>query len=139
MNSKGFTLIEMLITIAIVAILAAIAIPSYQNFVLKSRRSDGTAALLKLQLKQEKFRANCRFYAGTLGAADNCGTDSVASSLNFSTSSEEGFYTIAVTAATGNSYTITADPIGVQAADSACDPIQYVYPAGTKSPADCWD
>lgn len=139
MNSKGFTLIEMLIAVAIVAILAAIAMPSYQDSIMKSRRSDGIAALLKLQLAQEKFRSNCRFYAGTFAAADNCGVDAANSSLNFSTTSEEGFYTISVTAAAGNGYTITADPIGSQAADGDCDPLQYIYPAGIKSPADCWD
>ncbi|AOS97523.1 Fimbrial protein precursor [Microbulbifer aggregans] len=139
MNSKGFTLIELMIAVAIVAILAAIAVPSYQDSVRKSRRSDATAALLRLQLEQEKLRANCRFYAGTLAGAESCGTDAASSSLNFSTASEKGFYNISVTAASGNGYTITADPTGSQAADTDCDPIQYVYPAGTKTPAGCWD
>ncbi|WP_295801755.1 type IV pilin protein [uncultured Microbulbifer sp.] len=139
MRSKGFTLIEMLITVAILAILAAIAVPSYQQFILKSRRSDGMSALLKLQLEQEKFRANCRFYAEKLGTADSCGADAANSALNFSDTSEDGYYTIAVTAASGNGYTITADPVGRQAVDTDCDPLKYEYPAGIKSPADCWD
>lgn len=139
-NARGFTLIEMVIAVAIVAILAAIAVPSYQESVRKSRRPDGMAALLKLQLAQEKFRANCRFYAENLTTTGNtCGTKSADSSLKFSDTSEEGFYSIAITAASGNGYTITADPVGSQAADSDCDPLQYVYPAGTKTPAGCWD
>lgn len=139
MKNRGFTLIEMLITVAIVAILAAIAVPSYQQFILKSRRSDGMSALLKLQLEQEKFRANCRYYAGTLAGVDSCGADSANSSLNFSSTSEDGYYNIAINESTGNHYIITADPIGPQAADSDCDPLTYEYPAGIKSPVDCWD
>ncbi|GAA5526174.1 hypothetical protein Maes01_02769 [Microbulbifer aestuariivivens] len=138
-NSRGFTLIELLITIVIVTILASIAIPSYQQSVTKSRRADGISALLRLQLEQEKFRANCRFYAGALGNANSCGTDAANSTLAFSTTSEAGYYTIAITAAAGNGYTITADPTGAQAGDTTCDPLSYTHPAGTKSPAGCWD
>jgi type IV pilus assembly protein PilE len=137
-STRGFTLIELLVVITIVGILVAMAVPSYQQHVLKSRRADGTAALLKLQLAQEKFRANCRFYAGGFGnAVPPCAASAGASTLDFSTSSENNFYTIAIAAADGNSYTITADPKNQQASDSACDPIQITYPAGDRTPAGC--
>jgi len=135
MKNQGFTLIELMIVVVIVAILAAVALPSYQDSVRKSRRADGIAALLKLQLAQEKFRANCPLYADTLAGADSCN----AGTLNFSTSSEGGYYTIAITAAGGNTYNITADPQNSQASDGDCDPIGFTYPAGTKTPAGCWD
>ena len=135
---RGFTVIELMVVVAIVGILAAIAVPSYQEYMLKSRRADGTAALLKLQLAQEKFRANCRFYAGALGNADGCGANAGASTLDFSATSDSDLYTIAITAADGNSYTITADPKNRQAVDVSCDPIQFSYPDGAKTPAGCW-
>ena len=51
---RGFTLIELMITVAVIAIISAIAIPSYQNHILKSRRSEAITQLLQAQLKQEK-------------------------------------------------------------------------------------
>ena len=138
-QQKGFTLIELMMVVAVVAVLAAIAVPSYQNSVQKAKRADGIAALTKLQLAQEKFRANCAFYATNLGAGNTCGTSSGASTVLFSATSDEGFYNISVTAATGNSYTIQADPTGSQAGDTSCDPMTYTHPTGVKGPAGCWD
>jgi type IV pilus assembly protein PilE len=125
-SSRGFTLIELLVIISIVGILIALALPSYQEHVMNSRRADGFAALLKLQLAQEKFRANCPVYASVLGDEPSCAN----STLVFSTSSENNFYTIAIAAANGNSYEITADPKNQQASDTACDPIRVTYSGG---------
>jgi type IV pilus assembly protein PilE len=60
MNKKkqGFTLIEVIITMAIVAILTTIAVPTYQSSVRKSRRIEAIATLLDIQLRQEKWLAN---------------------------------------------------------------------------------
>ena len=52
--NRGFTLVELMIVVAIVAILAAIGYPSYQNSVQKSRRADGRAALQEAAARQER-------------------------------------------------------------------------------------
>ena len=51
-NSRGFTLLELMVVVAVIAILASIAYPSYQNFVMQSRRSDAIEGLLSAQLRQ---------------------------------------------------------------------------------------
>src|SRR5210317_2023145 len=99
MKTAGFTLIEMMIAVAIIGILAAIAYPSYQNSILKSRRSDGIATALAVQVAQERFRGSCRFYAQTIGATDVCGANAGASTVAGPTASAEGFYNLSILAA----------------------------------------
>jgi type IV pilus assembly protein PilE len=68
MRSRGFTLLELMIACAIVAILAAIAYPSYVNSVQKSRRSEATAALLGVASQMERYNTEKGTYAtATLG------------------------------------------------------------------------
>jgi type IV pilus assembly protein PilE len=67
---QGFSLIELLTALAIVAILATITVPSFSGLVARSRRSDAISALLRVQLAQERWRANNLTYApglSTLG------------------------------------------------------------------------
>lgn len=108
----GFTLLELVITVSIVGILAAVAYPSYVSSVRKARREDGIAALLEVQLAQEKWRANNPSYTSTL---TNLGFNAASNAT-----SRDGYYTINVTAASATAFTATAAPKSgtAQASDS---------------------
>ena len=145
-SQRGITLLELMIVVSIIGILAAIAYPSYQDSVRKSRRADGMAALANVQLAQQKLRSNCRFFAGAVGAAEVCGADASASVVRASAMSEDDWYAITVTNASGTGYTATATPQGDQVNDSAqgaaCTLVLTVNaanPNGIRTPAACWD
>lgn len=133
----GFTLMELMITVAIIAILASIAYPAYQDSVTRARRADAKAALLSLQQAQEKFRANCIEYADNIVSAGNreCDTDTDTYSLEFSSTSPDDFYNLSISAANSTSYTITATAKGAQAGDSECK-IFSIDQDGNKSSKD---
>ncbi|MEQ9022716.1 MAG: type IV pilin protein [Pseudomonadales bacterium] len=57
-RSSGFTLVELMIAVVIIAILAAFAVPSYQSFVLESKRAEGTTALMRIMDMQERYYTN---------------------------------------------------------------------------------
>lgn len=107
-SSKGFSLVELLVVIAIVGILIAVGYPSYSDFVKKSRRTDGTLALMEATQAMERCKSTQFTYATcTLsGALQN---------------SPEGYYTIALSPApTASSFTIVATPQAIQLNDKEC-------------------
>jgi len=144
---KGFTLVELLITVAIVAILATIAYPAYQEFIKKSRRADAHSALLALQLAQENLRGSCKHYAlGGIGSNSCDPGDPDNTTVKGSATSKDGYYQLTidgVVSSAGNSYRLVATPVGKQAVDSVCNPITLEvntsYPNGFKAPDRCWE
>lgn len=116
---RGFTLIELMIAVAVVGIIAAIAYPSYTEYVARGRRAQMTAELLAAQQWMERFYTeNLRYDKTGAGTAT---TDSTQFPARFSTSPRAGegnaAYTIALTAVTSQSYTITATRTGAMAND----------------------
>ena len=135
-GANGFTLMEVMITVVIVAILAGIAYPTYTRFVAETRRSDATIALSQLAAQQEKFFTDCGGYAGGIGVGPGrvcppalgspAGTiDTATVSINAGGITREGHYQITITPGpTGTlatSYTLTATPtpLGTQALNDA--------------------
>jgi len=128
---QGFTLIELMIVVAVIGILSAIAYPSYKSYILKSRRADAKNALLDLAAREERVFSNTNSYsldAPTLGY----GTGS-AWPFNINSSGSAFYQLRVVTDATG--YMARAIPIGTQTADTACLEFR-IYADGTKSNVD---
>ncbi len=67
-EQRGFSLIELMIVVVIIAVLAAIAYPNYQQYLLKSGRSDGHAKLMQVMQAQERFYSQNQSYTDNLGA-----------------------------------------------------------------------
>ena len=130
---RGFTIIEIVIACAVVAILAAIAYPSYVNTIQKSRRSDATSALLGAAGQLERYFTERNTYAtATLGSGGV-----------YPSTTQNGYYTLSFGAKTATTYTLNAAPRGPQAAD-ACGTFTYTdsgvkgVSGGTKPAVDCW-
>ena len=115
---RGVTLIELVVVIMIVGILAAVAVPSYRNYVIRSQRSDAKDALLALATQLEKHYLQCNDYGNTLGVAPNC----VGRVVQGANASENGWYTLAIFAPDATGFTATATAVAGknQAQDLDC-------------------
>jgi type IV pilus assembly protein PilE len=112
-KNKGFTLVELMITVAIVGILASIAIPAYSDHVAKSRRADAKAALSQLAQAMERYYTEKSTYVGaTVGSGANAIFPSEAP-LDGGTK----YYDLSISAQTATNFQVTATPKGPQAGD----------------------
>ena len=106
---NGFTLIEMMIVVAVIGILAAIALPSYRQYVVRAARVEAQAELLELASLQEKIFLNSTAYTANVATAYN-GT--AAGGLGrTSAATKDGRYGLALTVPTGaQTFVLTATP-----------------------------
>lgn len=146
MNQRGFTLVELMIVVAIIGILAAIAYPNYSQYILKSHRTDAKSALTYASQRMERFYTERMTYnAASLGSA---------SSDIAKTTSPDNYYTIAFDSnptsnspcsgtrtsnPSANAYRLCATPTGVQSSDT-CG-VFSLSNTGQKTPttASCWN
>lgn len=137
LTTRGFTLIEVMIVVVIISILAAIALPSYQQYVQKSRRVDAKETLLRMATLQERFFFQESRYSKTIAELGGA-------------VSPEGWYNITLTNedpctdAVCNNFKLTATPVdpGPQKADARCTSFIITQTleqtaTGTDS-ANCW-
>lgn len=131
---QGVTLIELMVVVAIIAILAAIAYPSYRNQIMRSHRAEAKAALLQVQVAQEKFFLQNNTYASALNAT-NMGLG-YTSTTPFTTNN---YYQLALSNFTATTYSVTATAKNSQAADTHCATFT-IDQTGSRSATntDCW-
>jgi type IV pilus assembly protein PilE len=123
---KGFTLIEVMIVVAVLAILATIAVPSYQGTIRKTKRAEAKGALLENVLRLERCYTVSSTYIDCAGV--NLGN------------TEKGYYTIAFDATpTQTTYILSATAVGGQANDTDCAEFN-INEKGVKTAtsANCW-
>lgn len=134
-GSSGFTLVELMIVVAIVTILAMIAIPSYTSQMRKSRRTEARTALLDLAAREERFFSTNSAYTNTPASLGY-----VALPQNVG----NNYYQIDVPAASATAFTATATPINDQVNDTSCGTFS-IDNTGTQSVtgaagiATCWN
>jgi type IV pilus assembly protein PilE len=115
-RNRGFSLIELMIAVAILAIIISIALPGFLDSIRKGRRAEGFAALAAVQQAQERWRGANTAYTDNLTAAPPTG-------LGIGTNTANGRYTLSLdapTATAATTYTIIATAAGSQLSDSRC-------------------
>lgn len=126
----GVTLIELMIVVAVVAILAAIAYPSYRNQIIKSHRAEAKTELLEIQVAQEKYFLQNNQYGSLVDLGLSTGADYL---------TPNGYYKISFTEQSATAYTVKATGQGSQADDATCGDFT-ISSTGVKTPttSGCW-
>ena len=136
-QNKGFTLIELMIVVAVLGVIVAIAMPSFLEQIRKANRSDGKQALFDVAAKLEQYYQDNKGYPTASNMALLGYAGATFTSL-------EGYYTIGFTAVpTATTYTIRAVPIAPQDEDTNCatfglNHLGVKTITGTSSVDRCW-
>lgn len=141
----GFTLIELMVAVAILGILASVALPSYQNYVRQSNRAIAKSLLYENAQFMERFYTQNNQYDATVGAdgVANRGGDDIAVALPLTQSPRNGTvqYNISLQAVTDNTFILQAIPTGTMAGD-LCGTLTLTH-TGVQGAdgniADCWN
>ena len=144
LRAHGFSLIELLIALAVVGVLTAIAVPSYQNYMRNAYRAEARTALMEAAQWMERHFSMTQSYAVSSqgGAIDNAAL--AAASLAVTPRQGTARYNISFAAGPDQtSYTLRAVPTGPQAPDARCGTLtltnlQVRGISGTGTVADCW-
>ncbi|BAL95028.1 type IV pilin protein [Rubrivivax gelatinosus] len=131
-DARGFSLVDVMSACAVAAILAGLAVPSWQDSLRKSRRVDAVQALTRLQAAQERYRDDHGGYADSLDA------------LRLPERSEAGYYTLALQREAAGRYLARATPAsgGPQHADQDCAALTLAVDSGfaqTGPTRRCWN
>lgn len=116
-TGKGFSLIELMVTVAIVAILAAVAVPAYNAQVQKARRADGISMMMQIAQQQERYFSKNFSYASSVTDLGYAASPA---------SSEEGYYNVStssagcVSGAVNTCFVVSAVAVGAQLDDTSC-------------------
>lgn len=143
--ARGFSLLELMIVVAIMGILAAIALPSYGNYVLRSNRTVAKTVIMKIVGQQESYYSDRKQYAATLDALSPTFTaatmyvrrDGELQAANTS----DTIYAVTLIGAGGSAYSVQASPVNAQTKDTSCGTLTYAS-TGAKTVSgtatDCW-